>query len=69
MTDATFHTTRQDLRKAEAKLSETHGGNPPADSDISQMKVRHVFSRVAIVNPSNSRPVHHRPEPEQAEAD
>lgn len=39
MTDATFHTTRQDLRKAEARLAEQHGGNPPADSDVSKMKV------------------------------
>ncbi|KAJ5382391.1 hypothetical protein N7517_000302 [Penicillium concentricum] len=38
MTDATFHTTIQDLRRAESKLSLLHGGNPPADSNVSRMK-------------------------------
>ncbi|CAI7623422.1 unnamed protein product [Penicillium bialowiezense] len=38
MSDSTFHTTAQDLRKAESKLAQSHGGNPPANSDISQMK-------------------------------
>ncbi|EKV06267.1 hypothetical protein PDIG_78280 [Penicillium digitatum PHI26] len=33
MTDATFHTTIQDIRRAESKLSQLHGGNPPADSN------------------------------------
>ncbi|KAJ5937763.1 hypothetical protein N7454_004105 [Penicillium verhagenii] len=38
MSDATFHTTRQDLRKEESKISQKHGGNVPADSDVSKMK-------------------------------
>ncbi|CDM28560.1 hypothetical protein DTO013E5_991 [Penicillium roqueforti] len=38
MSDATFHTTIQDLRRAESKLSQLHGGNPPADSNVSRMK-------------------------------
>ncbi|KAJ5950435.1 uncharacterized protein N7479_008848 [Penicillium vulpinum] len=38
MTDATFHTTIQDLRRAESKLSQLHGGNPPANSNVSRMK-------------------------------
>ncbi|KAJ5578340.1 uncharacterized protein N7459_007304 [Penicillium hispanicum] len=38
MSEQTFHTTRQDLRKAESKLAQQHGGNPPSDSDVSQMK-------------------------------
>ncbi|CEO59375.1 hypothetical protein PEBR_34502 [Penicillium brasilianum] len=38
MTDATFHTTRQDLRKAESRVAGQHGGKTPADSDVSQMK-------------------------------
>jgi hypothetical protein len=39
MSDATYHTTGQDIRKAESKLAQSHGGKPPADSDVSQMKV------------------------------
>ncbi|KAJ5852390.1 uncharacterized protein N7529_011775 [Penicillium soppii] len=38
MSDSTFHTTAQDIRKAESKVSQTHGGNPPANSDVSKMK-------------------------------
>jgi hypothetical protein len=38
MTDATFHTTIQDLRRAESKLSLLHGGNPPSNSNVSRMK-------------------------------
>ncbi|EEP79725.1 conserved hypothetical protein [Uncinocarpus reesii 1704] len=34
----TFHTTREQLRKDESKTSGFHGGNIPADSDVSQMK-------------------------------
>ena len=42
MSDATFHTTIQDLRRAESKLSQLHGGNPPADSNVSRMKVSYL---------------------------
>ncbi|KAJ5188255.1 hypothetical protein N7491_004579 [Penicillium cf. griseofulvum] len=38
MTDATFHTTIQDLRRAESKLSLLHRGNTPSDSNVSRMK-------------------------------
>ncbi|KAJ5798812.1 uncharacterized protein N7503_006317 [Penicillium pulvis] len=38
MSDATFHTTREDLRKGESKVAQSHGGKVPADSDISLMK-------------------------------
>ncbi|KAJ5793734.1 hypothetical protein N7457_000333 [Penicillium paradoxum] len=38
MSDSTFHTTIQDLRRAESKVSQSHGGNPPADSNVSRMK-------------------------------
>ena len=40
MSDATYHTTRQDLRKAETKATQSHGGTNPSNSDVSQMKVR-----------------------------
>jgi hypothetical protein len=42
MSDSTFHTTAQDIRKAESKVSQTHGGNPPANSDVSKMKVNFI---------------------------
>ncbi|KAJ5332314.1 uncharacterized protein N7506_006097 [Penicillium brevicompactum] len=38
MSDSTFHTTAQDIRKAESKLAQSHGGKPPANSDVSQLK-------------------------------
>ncbi|KAJ6143703.1 hypothetical protein N7471_003156 [Penicillium samsonianum] len=38
MTYAFFHTTIQDLRKAESKLSKLHGGNTPSNSNVSRMK-------------------------------
>ncbi|KAL4895841.1 hypothetical protein BDV59DRAFT_173243 [Aspergillus ambiguus] len=38
MSDSTFHTTTQDIRKAESKASNARGGNPPKDSDVSAMK-------------------------------
>ncbi|KAJ5224877.1 uncharacterized protein N7469_008380 [Penicillium citrinum] len=38
MSDATYHTTRQDLRKEETRTAQQHGGKIPADSDVSQMK-------------------------------
>jgi hypothetical protein len=39
MSEQTFHTTRQDLRKAESRIAQQHGGNTPSDSNLSQMKV------------------------------
>ncbi|KAJ5561693.1 hypothetical protein N7535_003844 [Penicillium sp. DV-2018c] len=38
MSESTFHTTTQDIRKAESKVAQSHGGNPPANSDVSKMK-------------------------------
>jgi hypothetical protein len=39
MSEQTFHTTRQDLRKDEARIAQQHGGKNPSDSKVSQMKV------------------------------
>ena len=44
MSDATFHTTREDLRKAESKVAQSHRGTVPADSDVSLMKVKNIPS-------------------------
>ncbi|KAJ5682540.1 hypothetical protein N7462_005705 [Penicillium macrosclerotiorum] len=38
MSEQTFHATRQDLRKAESRAAQQHGGSNPADSDVSIMK-------------------------------
>ncbi|KAJ5126933.1 hypothetical protein N7448_007712 [Penicillium atrosanguineum] len=38
MSSSTFHTTSQDLRKEESRVAQQHGGQIPADSDVSQMK-------------------------------
>ncbi|EED21498.1 conserved hypothetical protein [Talaromyces stipitatus ATCC 10500] len=38
MSSSNFHTTTQDLRKPESRVSKAHGGQTPADSDISVMK-------------------------------
>ncbi|GLI71973.1 hypothetical protein PoHVEF18_000140 [Penicillium ochrochloron] len=38
MSEQTFHTTRQDLRKDEARIAQQHGGKNPSDSKVSQMK-------------------------------
>ncbi|RJE19824.1 hypothetical protein PHISCL_07836 [Aspergillus sclerotialis] len=37
MADQAFDTVKQDLRKAESKASQAHGGQPPKDSDVSKM--------------------------------
>ncbi|WEW56817.1 hypothetical protein PRK78_002272 [Emydomyces testavorans] len=37
-TSETYHTTKEQLRKAESKVSGSHGGDVPKDSDVSQMK-------------------------------
>lgn len=39
MSDQTFHTTTQDIRKPESKVSQAHQGNVPKNSDVSAMKV------------------------------
>ena len=39
MSESTFHTTREDLRKAESQLAQKNDGNVPADSEVSQIKV------------------------------
>ena len=39
MSDDTFHTTREDLRKPESHVSHTHDGNVPKDSEVSVLKV------------------------------
>ena len=41
MSESTFHTTRQDIRKPESKVSRSHDGKTPADSDVSKMKVNY----------------------------
>jgi hypothetical protein len=46
MSDSTFHTTTQDTRKAESKVAQSHHGNPPADSDVSKMKVSYLQSNI-----------------------
>ncbi|KAJ5247462.1 hypothetical protein N7468_002445 [Penicillium chermesinum] len=38
MTDQTYHTTRQDLRKPESRVAHQHGGTNPSDSEVSAMK-------------------------------
>ncbi|KAJ5135513.1 uncharacterized protein N7515_004791 [Penicillium bovifimosum] len=38
MSESTFHTTKQDIRKAESKVGQAHHGKTPANSDVSQMK-------------------------------
>lgn len=39
MSGETFHTTKEDIRKAESQVSDRHGGNIPRDSNVAQMKV------------------------------
>lgn len=46
MSEATYHTTRDDLRKAESRASNQHGGANPADSDVSALKVRSLSIRM-----------------------
>ncbi|RAL17109.1 uncharacterized protein BO97DRAFT_420495 [Aspergillus homomorphus CBS 101889] len=38
MADSTFHTTTQDIRKAESHASHAKAGQTPADSNVSAMK-------------------------------
>lgn len=53
MSEQTFHTTRQDLRKAESRVAAQHGGNNPSDSYLSQMKVSHSHLTQAQKNIAN----------------
>ncbi|KAH1592860.1 hypothetical protein KXX44_008298, partial [Aspergillus fumigatus] len=39
MSSETFYKTQQDLRKAESHASHAAGGNTPANSNVSAMKV------------------------------
>jgi hypothetical protein len=39
MSSETFHTSRDNLRKPESRISRAHDGKTPADSDVSKMKV------------------------------
>jgi hypothetical protein len=38
MTAATFHKTKEDIRKPESKASRRHNGHTSADSNVSAMK-------------------------------
>ncbi|KAI9931912.1 hypothetical protein ASPWEDRAFT_493029 [Aspergillus wentii DTO 134E9] len=38
MSDQTFHTTAQDLRKPESHIAKVQGGKTPKDSDVSMLK-------------------------------
>jgi len=72
MSDATYHTTRQDLRKEETRTAQQHGGKIPADSDVSQMKVSFYFNDNRIDPTIYSQallPVYHRPEHRQVQGD
>lgn len=51
-TSATYHATKEELRKEESKLAGRHGGNPPSDADTSQMKV-HTTQRTLPQPPTN----------------
>ena len=52
MSDATFHTTREDIRKPESEVSKKNNGNVPSESEPSQMQVC-----LLIAGPSNSKSV------------
>lgn len=39
MSESTFHTTKEDIRKAESQVSNKNDGKVPAESEVSQMKV------------------------------
>ena len=58
MSDSTFHTTREDIRKAESKLSQSNNGTIPASSEVAQMKVGSAFFSEALPR-KHSRPVMH----------
>ena len=50
MSDQTFHTTTQDIRKPESKISQAHQGNTPKNSDVSAMKVSWEFRGDHVAN-------------------
>lgn len=57
MSESTFHATREDLRKAESKLSHKNDGNVPADSEVSQTKVGTLLPfLLPLLVPRNSPP-------------
>lgn len=39
MSEQTFHTTTQDIRKPESHVSQAHDGKTPKNSNVSAMKV------------------------------
>lgn len=41
-TEETYHLTREDLRKAESKVSQKNDGVIPKDSEVSILKVRQM---------------------------
>lgn len=45
MSEETFHTTREDLRKAESKVSQKNDGNIPKDSEVAQTMVNNPASQ------------------------
>lgn len=46
MTDATFHITKDQIRKPESHVSRAHKGRTPANSNVSAMKVRFIVSPI-----------------------
>ena len=54
MTDQTFHTTREDLRKPESQISKANDGNIPADSEPSLMQVCSPPPKIGHLSLSNS---------------
>lgn len=46
MADKTFHVTREELAKAEAKEAKYNDGKTPKDSDVSAMKVCSCHLRI-----------------------
>lgn len=54
MSEQTYHTTRQDLRKEESRTAHQSGGKTPADSDVSILKVSSFIipiRRIALTIP------------------
>jgi hypothetical protein len=43
MSSETFHVTKEDIRKLESKESKKHGGDVPADSEASALKVNNLL--------------------------
>ena len=55
MSESTFHTTKEDLRKAESKVSKNNDGNVPSQSDVAQLKVHqpglHYLTPSTVADP------------------